>query len=40
VAEPEPGQGEWDANVGARMLFKLCGWTMITNGLADAVTSK
>lgn len=37
VAEPEPGLGEWDANVGARMLFKLCGWTMITNGLADAV---
>lgn len=35
VAEPEPGAGEWDANVGARMLFKLCGWTMITNGLAD-----
>ena len=35
VAEPEPGAGEWDANVGARMLFKLCGWTMITNGLGD-----
>jgi agmatinase len=40
VAEPEPGQGEWDANVGARMLFKLCGWTMVTNGLADVVKSK
>lgn len=37
VAEPEAGAGEWDANVGARMLFKLCGWTMITNGFADAV---
>ncbi len=37
VAEPEEGQGEWDANVGARMLFKLCGWTMITNGLAEMV---
>lgn len=35
VAEPEPGAGEWDANVGARILFKLCGWAMITNGLAD-----
>jgi agmatinase len=35
VAEPEPGAGEWDANVGARMLFKLCGWAMITHGLAD-----
>lgn len=40
VAEPEPGLGEWDANVGARMLFKLCGWTMITNGLAERATSK
>lgn len=24
---------EWDGNVGARILFKLCGWTMVTNGL-------
>ncbi len=24
---------EWDGNVGARILFKLCGWTMLTNGL-------
>lgn len=38
VAEPEEGAGEWDANVGARMLFKLCGWTSITNGWTDRVT--
>ena len=22
---------EWDGNVGARVLFKLCGWSVITN---------
>ncbi|MCB0368452.1 MAG: arginase family protein [Bdellovibrionales bacterium] len=22
---------EWDGNVGARVLYKLCGWTMLTN---------
>ena len=26
------GESEWDGNVGARILFKLCGWAMITNG--------
>jgi agmatinase len=25
---PDPGGGEWDANVGARMLYKLIGWTL------------
>lgn len=35
VAEPVPGGAEWDANVGARMLFKLCGWCAVTNGLAE-----
>ncbi len=35
VSEPEPGESEWDANVGARLLFKLCGWTAVTNGLAE-----
>lgn len=34
VSEPEEGEAEWDANVGARLLFKLCGWTAVTNGLA------
>jgi agmatinase len=25
---PDPGGGEWDANVGARLLYKLIGWTV------------
>lgn len=33
VAQPEGSDSEWDGNVGARILFKLCGWTMVTNGL-------
>jgi agmatinase len=24
---PDPGGDEWDANVGARLLYQLCGWT-------------
>lgn len=32
VAQPEGAESEWDGNVGARLLFKLCGWTMLTNG--------
>lgn len=28
---PDPNGGEWDGNVGARMLFKLCGWAVTTN---------
>lgn len=35
VSEPSPGQSEWDANVGARLLFKLCGWAVITNRTAN-----
>jgi agmatinase len=29
---PGPDGDEWDGNVGARMLFKLCGWAVKTNG--------
>ncbi|HVK60938.1 MAG TPA: agmatinase family protein [Bdellovibrionales bacterium] len=36
VAEPEEPESDWDGNVGARILFKLCGWTMVTNGFATA----
>lgn len=32
VAQPEGADSEWDGNVGARILFKMCGWTMVTNG--------
>jgi agmatinase len=28
---PDPDGGEWDGNVGARILFKLCGWAVTTN---------
>jgi agmatinase len=24
-------ESEWDGNVGARMLYKLCGWSIVTN---------
>ena len=27
---PDPGGGEWDANVGARLLYKLIGWTLVS----------
>lgn len=33
VAQPEGTDSEWDGNVGARILFKMCGWTMVTNGM-------
>jgi agmatinase len=28
---PPEEANEWDGNVGARMLFKLCGWSVLTN---------
>jgi agmatinase len=28
VNEVAPGEDEWDANVGARVLFELCGWSL------------
>jgi agmatinase len=28
---PGPDDDEWDANVGARVLYKLCGWTLHSN---------
>lgn len=35
VAPDPQGLSELDGNVGARVLFQLCGWTMKSNGLAD-----
>jgi agmatinase len=32
--EVAPGETEWDANVGARMLYKLCAWTFASWGKA------
>lgn len=31
VSTGEADESEWDGNVGARMLYKLCGWTILTN---------
>ena len=28
--EVAPGASNWDANVGARLLYKMCGWTVLT----------
>jgi len=30
LCEVAPGQDEWDANVGARLLYKLAGWALLT----------
>jgi agmatinase len=31
---PGPEGDEWDANVGARLLYKLIGWTLVSQGLS------
>lgn len=31
VSTGEADEAEWDGNVGARMLYKLCNWTIVTN---------
>lgn len=36
VAEPENPESDWDGNVGARVLFKLCGWLMISHGFKSS----
>ena len=35
LCEVAPGKTEWDANVGARILFQLCSYTGISNGLLN-----
>jgi agmatinase len=32
VAEGANSKSDWDGNVAARILYKLCGWTVISNG--------
>lgn len=34
VAPDPSGESEWDGNVGARMLYKLCGWTLASQNRA------
>ncbi|MFT3707959.1 MAG: agmatinase family protein [Archangium sp.] len=31
---PGDGSSEWDGNVGARLLYKMIGWTLVSNGAA------
>jgi agmatinase len=32
VAGPESAAGEWDGNVAARVLYRLCGIALLTQG--------
>lgn len=32
VSDGESGEGEWDGNVGARLLYKMIGWTLQSQG--------
>lgn len=41
LSEVSPGPGDdWDANVGARLLWQLCCWTGVSNKLREAVRTK
>ncbi len=31
VSSGEGNEAEWDGNVGARLLYKMCGWTAVSN---------
>ncbi len=35
VNEVVPGEDEWDGNVGARILYKLIGWMLVSQGLSQ-----
>ena len=35
VAPGADGTGEWDANVGMRLLYRLCAWTLLSQGKAQ-----
>ena len=35
--EIAPGEGDWDANVGARMLYHLCNWMAVSNKKLSAI---
>lgn len=37
---PKDPHDEWDGNVGARLLFKLCGWAAVTNGLGGKICAE
>jgi agmatinase len=35
--EVSPGEDDWDANVGARMLYQLCNWCAVSQGKLKAL---
>jgi agmatinase len=35
VAPDPTGSSEWDANVGARLLYKLCAWTFASQKICN-----
>lgn len=37
LCEVAPGKDDWDANVGARILFQLCHWTAVSQGKLNAI---
>lgn len=37
LCEVAPGKDDWDANVGARILFQLCHWTAVSQGKLKAI---
>ena len=36
LCEVAPGDSDWNGNVGARLLYKLCNWMAVSNKLAEA----
>jgi agmatinase len=40
INEVAPGENEWDANVGARLLYKLSNMCLVSNGVLPIVMLK
>ncbi|WP_276373624.1 agmatinase family protein [Chryseolinea sp. H1M3-3] len=40
LCEVSPGRDDWDANVGARVLYQLCNWCAVSQGKLSKVSSK
>lgn len=38
LSEVSPGSTDWDANVGARLLYTLCNWMAVSNGLLSSLS--
>jgi agmatinase len=36
---PSPSRGQWDGNVGARILYRLCGAALLSRGARDSLRS-